>query len=49
VLYLLYPEYETRFLFWKGALSIAFLVAVLATLIEGVPGPIRIRGLRWMR
>ena len=50
VLYLLYPEYETRFLFWKGALSITFLVAVVTTTIERGPPVLRIpRGLRWTR
>jgi hypothetical protein len=50
VLYLLYPEYETRFLFWKGMLGCAFLLAVLLTVFERSPAQLRIaRGQRWMR
>jgi hypothetical protein len=30
LLYLLYPDYTARFLIWKGVISIAFLLAVLA-------------------
>src|SRR5262249_1862390 len=31
LLYLLFPDYDARFLIWKGVLSIAFLIAVAAS------------------
>ena len=31
LLYLLYPDYEARFLLWKGVISLSFLIAVVAT------------------
>jgi hypothetical protein len=49
LLYLTYPDYAARFLIWKGAISGAFLVAMVVTLFRtGTFG--RPRGaLRWMR
>ena len=48
LLYLLYPDYDARFLLWKGVQSIAFLVAVLAYLSPRgrgrITSAIRVRG-----
>jgi alpha-1,6-mannosyltransferase len=48
LLYLLYPEYETRFLVWKSVIGVGFLVAVIVTLRP--PLSMHLPGaLRWTR
>ncbi|MEA2937433.1 MAG: alpha,6-mannosyltransferase [Alphaproteobacteria bacterium] len=48
MLYILLPDYDARFLIWKGVLSGAFLVAVIATVIARGPSSIRLqRVLPW--
>jgi hypothetical protein len=48
LLNLLYPDYEARFLLWKGVIVVGFLVAVIATMQPALPT--RLHGaLRWKR
>jgi hypothetical protein len=50
LLYLLYPDYTARFLVWKGVISVAFLIAIAATIPWRAPSFVRIQGLTsWTR
>jgi hypothetical protein len=49
LLNLLYPDYDARFLLWKGVISGAFLIAVLAAFIREPLSFQRPEALRWTR
>jgi hypothetical protein len=49
LLYLLYPDYDARFLIWKGVINGAFLIALLTTL-QRATSAMRLQGLfQWTR
>src|SRR5205814_2190042 len=48
LLYLLYPDYDARFLIWKGVIVGVFLIAMLAT-VTAVRLKTNPAALRWMR
>jgi hypothetical protein len=50
LLNIVYPDYAARFLIWKGVISVAFLIAVAATITWRAPSFIRTQGLpQWPR
>jgi alpha-1,6-mannosyltransferase len=50
LLNLLYPDYDARFLLWKGVISLSFLIALVVTLRFGTPSRAPTRGpLQWTR
>jgi hypothetical protein len=47
---IVYPDYEARFLLWKGLITVGFLIAVVATANGRVRSFIRMQGLpQWTR
>lgn len=49
LLYLLLPDYEARFLIWKGVIEVAFLIALFATM-QRAPSAMKPHGLlQWTR
>jgi hypothetical protein len=49
LLYLLYPDYDARFLIWKGVIAGAFLLALAATM-QRAPSAMKVQGLfQWTR